>query len=234
MFEIFKRVFWSVVKSETEPSKVMEFLSRCSIATTNGCSVIDVGCGFGRYLGQLSKMGLDVTGVDANPDIVEANREAGFRCLTTEEFSRTNETYDALLMSHVIEHFAPKDLLPFLDAHLDRLKVGGSLIIATPLLTPYFYDDFDHIKPYHPMGIMMVFGTENAQVQYYSRNKLTLEDVWIRRSPLPLPHTCGRYLTSFRARPRQAAMLLSAVVFRLSGGFIGEASGWVGRFRKIG
>jgi predicted SAM-dependent methyltransferase len=65
-------------------------------------------------------------------------------------------------MSHVIEHFSPKDLIPFLDDYLDRLKVGGRLVIAIPLLTPYFYDDFDHVKPYHPMGILMVFCADRA------------------------------------------------------------------------
>jgi len=233
MFEILKMVFRSVVRSEAEPSKVIEFLSRCKIATTDGCRVLDVGCGFRRYLGRLSDMGLDVTGVDANPDIVEANREAGFRCLTTEEFSRTNETYDALLMSHVIEHFSPKDLIPFLDGYLDRLKVGGRLVIATPLLTRLFYDDFDHVKPYHPMGLLMVFGDKRAQVQYYAKNILRLEDVWIRRGHWRFAHRRARYINSFATRLMQLAELVSALSFRLSGGFIGQADGWVGMFQKV-
>jgi hypothetical protein len=174
-----------------------------------------------------------VTGVDANPELVQRNRQAGLQCLHVDEWVKTDDTYDVILMSHVIEHFTPNDLLPFMDGYLDRLKVGGSLIIATPLLTPYFYDDFDHIKPYHPRGISMVFGTNNAQVQYYSRNKLVLEDVWIRRNPVSVPHTSGRYISGLRAKPHQVMMFLSAVMFRLSGGLIGEASGWVGRFKKV-
>jgi len=61
-------------------------------------------------------------------------------------------------MSHIIEHFAPHDLLPFIDSYLHRLQPGGRLIICTPLLTKNFYNDFDHVKPYQPVGIGMVFG----------------------------------------------------------------------------
>ena len=55
-------------------------------------------------------------------------------------------------MSHVIEHFAPSDLLVFMDGYIDLLRPGGHLIIATPLMSPYFYDDFDHIKPLSTSG----------------------------------------------------------------------------------
>ena len=233
MLSVLKRAYRATIDLESELLKVAEFVRHECCEPKKECRILDVGCGNGRYLRKLDELGFDVTGVETNPELVQTNRKVGLHCLTTDEFSQTNDTFDIILMSHVIEHFTPQELLPFLDGYLDRLKVGGSLIIATPLLTRYFYDDFDHVKPYHPRGIMMVFGTENAQVQYYSRNKLTLEDVWIRRSPLDLPHTSGRYQTSLRARPRQAAMFLSAIMFRLSGGFIGEASGWVGRFKKV-
>jgi hypothetical protein len=173
-----------------------------------------------------------MTGVDANPELVQANRKAGLHCLTVEEFSRTNETYDVMLMSHVIEHFAPKDLVPFLDGYLDRLKVGGRLIIATPLLTRLFYDDFDHVRPYHPMGLLMVFGDKRAQVQYYAKNSLRLEDVWIRRGHWRFAHRRARYINSSATRLLQVAEFASALAFRLSGGLIGQADGWVGMFQK--
>lgn len=233
MLKSAKRLYRSVMANDREALTIENFLRVSCPGERKKYCALDVGCGYGRYLRLLKSSGFEATGVDANQELIRANRELGLQVLHVDEWLKTDDTYDVILMSHVIEHFTPKDLIPFLDGYLDRLKVGGSLIIATPLLTRYFYDDFDHVKPYHPRGIMMVFGTENAQVQYYSRNKLTLEDVWIRRSPLDLPHTSGRYQTSLRARPRQAAMFLSAIMFRLSGGFIGEASGWVGRFKKV-
>ena len=56
-----------------------------------------------------------------------------------------------------------------MDGYLDRLKVGGHLVIATPLMSNNFYDDFDHVRPYQSLGILMVFGGGAAQVQYYAR-----------------------------------------------------------------
>jgi SAM-dependent methyltransferase len=228
-----KRLYRSLVTFDTEMQIITELVGRARWSLHQQCRVLDVGCGYGRYLRALSGLGVDVTGVDVNPDLVHANRRNGLQCLTAEEFSQSVDSYDVILMSHVIEHFSPKDLVPFMDGYLDRLKVGGRLVIATPLLTPYFYDDFDHVKPYHPTGVLMVFGTEQAQVQYYSRNKLTLEDVRIRRSPLRPPHTSGRYKEAIRARPRQIVEFVSALLFRASGGLIGESDGWVGLFRKV-
>jgi SAM-dependent methyltransferase len=233
MVTALKRLYRATVHHNAEAQTISGFLLRISAGHARQFKVLEAGCGYGRHLQTLNGLGFDITGVDVNPEIVRANREAGLRCFTAEEFSQTKETYDALLMSHVIEHFLPKDLILFLDGYLDRLKVGGRLIIATPLLTPYFYDDFDHIKPYHPMGILMVFGADRAQVQYYARNKLTLEDIWIRRSPLRPPHTRGRYMRSIQARPRQMLEFLSAFLFRVSGGVIGESDGWVGLFKKV-
>lgn len=233
MVGLLKQIYRSTVGINYEVETIGKFLKCISAIQERPCKALEVGCGYGRHLRLLTELGFDATGVDTNYELVRANQEAGLRCLLVEEFRLTDDTYDVVLMSHVIEHFLPKDLLSFLDSYLDRLKVGGKLIIATPLLTPYFYDDFDHVKPYHPMGILMVFGADLAQVQYYSRNKLTLEDVWIRRSPLRLPHTIGRYKTSYEARPRQMLEFFSAVLFRISGGLIGESDGWVGLFRKV-
>jgi hypothetical protein len=171
--------------------------------------------------------------VDTNPELVRANREAGLQCFLAEEFTQTDDSYDVMLMSHVIEHFAPKDLVPFLDGYPDRLKVGGRLVIATPLLTRLFYDDFDHVKPYHPMGLLMVFGDKRAQVQYYAKNTMRLEAVWIRRGHWRFAHRRARYMNSSATRLMQLAEFASALAFRLSGGLIGQADGWVGMFQKV-
>ena len=233
MLKCLKHVYREVVTFNNEGSKITEYVKRACCKPAQKCEVLEVGCGYGRHLRILNGLGFDVTGVDVNREIVRTNREAGLRCLTTDEFSQSNESYDVILMSHVIEHFTPKDLVPFLDGYLERLKVGGRLIIATPLVTRFFYDDFDHVKPYHPMGLLMVFGEEHAQVQYYSRNKLRLEDVWIRRGHWRFAHRRSRYMNSPATRLLQVAEFASALAFRLSAGLIGQADGWVGMFRKV-
>lgn len=218
---------------EQETGKVIEFVNRGRAHQEWGCKILEVGCGYGRYLHRLQGLGFDVTGVDANPELVRANLEAGLRCLTVDEWRNTTDAYDVILMSHVIEHFAPHDLVPFMDGYLDRLKVGGALVIATPFLTPFFYDDFDHVRPYNPLGFLMVFGEEKAQVQYYARNKLCLDNIWIRRGFWRFAYHRGRFVPSFSRRILQLVELASAMVFRFSAGMIGQADGWVGLFRKV-
>jgi SAM-dependent methyltransferase len=204
-----------------------------SAASRAGRRVLDVGCGFGRFLGQMQKAGLDATGVDVNPEIVAANRKAGLRCVGADEFAQTGDTYDVLLMAHVIEHFAPRELLQFMDGYLDRLRPGGTLVIATPLMSDYFYDDFDHVRPYQVAGIQMVFGQGGAQVQYYSRNKLELRDLWFRRSPIWISHSRGRYFPGTLAPVLAVLDILAGLAFLVSGRLVGKANGWVGVFEKV-
>lgn len=233
MVRLAKQVYRSVVTNDQEARKIQDFLKTAYSGEPKKYRVLDIGCGYGRHLQDLRGCGFDAAGVDANPELVHANRKAGLHCLTVDEFARTQDTYDVMLMSHVIEHFAPKELVVFLDSYLDRLKVGGRLIIATPLLTRFFYDDFDHVKPYHPMGLLMVFGDKRAQVQYYAKNTLRLEDVWIRRGHWRFAHRRARYMNSAATRIMQVAEFGSALAFRISGGLIGQADGWVGMFQKV-
>lgn len=232
---LLKRAYRSTVTLtvDHETRKVAEFVKRGCAGFGQRCKVLEVGCGHGRYLRILRERGFDVTGVDANPELVRANREAGLGCLTVDEWRGAKDVYDVILMSHVIEHFAPSELVPFMDGYLDRLKVGGALVIATPLFTRFFYDDFDHVRPYNPFGFFMVFGEGSAQVQYYARNKLRVEDIWIRRGYWRFAYRRGRFVPSPTRRVLQLLEFVSAIVFRLSAGLIGQADGWVGLFRKV-
>jgi hypothetical protein len=139
-----------------------------------------------------------------------------------------------LIMSHVIEHFSPRVLLEFMDGYLDRLRTGGRLIIATPLLSDYFFDDFDHVRPYQPWGLVMVFSEGSAQVQYRSRNVLGLTDLWYRRNPHRISHARGRSLRSVSRYGLIALDAVAAAIFILSGRLIGKTDGWVGVFEKMG
>ena len=197
-----------------------------------GGRVLDVGCGYGRNLRPMAAAGLRVTGVEINPEIVAANRRDGYDCLTVEEFARGTDAYDAMLMAHVVEHFAPADLLTFMDGYLDRLRPGGTLVIATPLMSDYFYDDFDHVKPYQPAGLLMVFGV-GAQVQYYARNKLAMRDLSYRRSPLRISHARGRFIRTPWRFALMASDMASGAAYFASGGLIGRTDGWIGVFEKV-
>ncbi|MEK9764682.1 MAG: methyltransferase domain-containing protein, partial [Deltaproteobacteria bacterium] len=137
--------------------------------------------------------------------------------------------FDVIIMFHVIEHMEHEQLLEFMDSYLDLLLPGGLLIIATPVMTPYFYEDFDHVKPYLPSGILMVFGGESSQVQYYSKNKLRLLDLKYKKYFWRFPNYRSVYFPSLFDR---AARIISALIYKFSFGLIGRVDGWLGVFQK--
>ena len=231
MKEVLKRAYLRLSKFDNETPQVLDMIAHA----LNGARgpVLEIGCGYGRYLRPLGERGIDAIGIDVNPEIVRKNRDAGLKSMSPEEFQASRQGARVMLMSHVIEHFSPRELVEFLDRWLDRLEDGGELVVATPLMSPHFYDDFDHVKPYHPEGLLMVFGGSAAQVQYWSRHRLELVDLVFRRSPWRATLSRAIYRGGPAAWPLYLANVLAAVAFRLTFGLLGRKTGWIGRFRKL-
>jgi len=221
----------SLLKISSEHNKIVWYVKKHCPSTSS--ELLDVGCGEGRYLKSLTNLGYNVLGVEKNEVIVNRNKLSGLNCVTVDDFLKDKKEFDLILMSHVIEHFEPNGLKDFLESYLKRLRTGGVLIIATPLMNPRFYDDFDHIKPYSPVGLMMVFSSEASQVQYYSSEKIRLLDVWFRSSYLRFSNYRGRFIPSNAGRVYFLIEIASALLWRLSFGLIGRKDGWVGVFQKI-
>lgn len=200
--------------------------------------VLDVACGYGNKLAWLVEDGYSAEGVDINPDLVAAARKRGFQAMTVDELARDHRQYDAMLMAHIVEHFTPPELLAFVDYYLDRLSVGGHLIISTPLEWNNFYDDFDHTKSYHPNAFMMVFSQAASQVQYHSRNRLSLVDLGLRRIPKRQPSYELLYSELHSTSPlwrigHGGMDRMWRLLFRASGGVLGgQTNGWIGLFKK--
>lgn len=78
-----------------------------------------------------------------------------------------NDFFDVIHCSHVIEHLQPQEFYDTVK-EMDRcLKVGGKLIISTPLYWDGFYDDLSHIKPYNPAVFKnyLCSGHENSRTR---------------------------------------------------------------------
>lgn len=95
--------------------------------------LLDVGCGDGTFLHLMRSKGWDVDGIDFDPKAVEtAKRKFGLalRHGDLRAASLPADTFDAVTMSHVIEHLPqPVEML----AEIKRiLKPGGRLIMTTP------------------------------------------------------------------------------------------------------
>lgn len=217
-----------ILKYDLEERQVLRFIkSYCP-----GGSLLDVGCGYGRMLELIPPDKYEAFGVDLNAEIVRACNAKGLNCFTPKDFlGAERPQFDVILMLHVIEHMNPDECFKFIDAYLDKLKDGGILIIATPILTEYFFEDFDHIKPYYPAGINMVFSGDGAQVQYYSRNKLRMVDLWYKKYFYRLTNAKFIYFPTNRFF-QVLSKLLFALLFKASYGLVGRRDGWVGVFCK--
>lgn len=200
--------------------------------TPQNGKILDVGCGYGRYLKPLSKEFKNIVGVDANKIIRDSLTREGLKVVSPEKLDR-KERFDTIIMSHIIEHFHPEELIEMMDNYLDLLKVGGYIIIATPTLTETFYIDFDHKRPYYPQSIEEVFDGNNQQIKSYSKNKLKIEKIYFRKSRFQLFKNSLLFNSNKTKILGISINILLALIFRISFGLIGYKSGWIGIFRKL-
>lgn len=101
-----------------------------------GLSLLDIGSGGGLLAEPMTRLGAQVTGLDASPRNVQIARlhaEQGDLKITylpcaIEALPGTN-MFDCILAMEIVEHVADLDL--FLKKAADRLKPGGLMVVAT-------------------------------------------------------------------------------------------------------
>ena len=196
--------------------------------------VLDVGCGTGGKMRLLRDLGFtDLTGVDINEYSVKKARQSGFSAFSVEEFEAEykERSFGLIVLSHVIEHFCPKNLPIFLDKWLTWLGDDGVVLIATPLPGPDFYKDFDHFKPYFPEGLLDFYSRGAAQVGKMSATRLDLKDIRFRKSPFKISLARELYLKK-NDLFFHAANIFLVWIFYASFGGIGRKDAWIGLFEK--
>ena len=107
---------------------------------------LDVGCGIGRNLETLDPGSV---GVDHNEHSVAVAREAGVSALTVAEWEqsplRVPESFDGILLAHVIEHMTEADGLALLRDYLPYLRPGGKVFFVCPQERGYA-SDATHVR----------------------------------------------------------------------------------------
>ena len=104
--------------------------------------LLEVGCGSGAMMNAMSNRGWNTEGVDFDPGAVETARKKGLNVSlgTLAEQRFPANTYDAIVMSHVIEH-VPDPLAVIGECHR-ILKRGGLLVMITPNSTSLSHQVF--------------------------------------------------------------------------------------------
>lgn len=97
-----------------------------------GGRLLDIGCGIGGFLEQMSDLGWETEGLDTDPKVVQICRSSGLavREGTLESQDYPDDYFDAVTMKHVIEHI--HDPISLLKECKRILKPGGKLVILTP------------------------------------------------------------------------------------------------------
>ena len=109
-------------------------------APLEGKTALDVGCGAGLLAEPLSRLGAQVTAIDASAELIEAAKEHAaamaleidYRAIPVEKLTGQ---FDLITCMEVIEHVA--DPAAFLKALAKRLKADGLLVMSTPNATSW-------------------------------------------------------------------------------------------------
>ena len=210
-----------------------EFLA--SKLTTNA-RILDVGCASGGMLAALRRRGFSrLCGVDAAPGCVANLRLLGFeaKCLP---LSRLGELvkigpYDAIVLSHVLEHVA--DLRTLMLDVWALASPGGGIYLETPNAAryadypyvPYYFFDSEHINHFDPRQLAVLgacFGlsevtTGERVLEVAPGKRYPAAWAWLRKDATvistgpsvtnkELPAAVGRYLAGCKAAPDYPAL----------------------------
>lgn len=110
-----------------------------------GLTILDIGCGGGLLCEPLTRLGAEVTGIDASEKIIsiatlhaeESGLGIDYRHTTAEALAETGAQFDVVLNMEVVEHVA--DVTAFIAASAALVKPGGAMLAATLNRTPKSY-----------------------------------------------------------------------------------------------
>lgn len=96
-------------------------------------SILDYGCGGGRFVVEAIDNGYNVTGTEYNPDLVN-NLQTAFPSatfITIDNFFKTETKYDIIFLNNVLEHLTnPKEIMLLLK---ERLTPNGVFMLEGPV-----------------------------------------------------------------------------------------------------
>ena len=112
----------------------------CSRTPLVGKTALDVGCGAGLLTEPLARLGANVSGIDASPELVGVARshastvglDINYR---SGEVAELDGRFDLVTCLEVIEHVA--DPAQFVGSLAERLAPDGLLILSTPNATSW-------------------------------------------------------------------------------------------------
>ncbi len=102
------------------------------------CSLLDLGCGDGRFISELSREGTErrLMGVDYSERAIELakalNPRLDYRVADITSEDVEEHKFDVVTLVEVIEHIPPDDLPRFVERAVSFLRPGGRLVLTVP------------------------------------------------------------------------------------------------------
>jgi 2-polyprenyl-3-methyl-5-hydroxy-6-metoxy-1,4-benzoquinol methylase len=129
--------------------------------------ILDVGCGYGRYLLSLLKLGYtNCYGIDISVEQIDFARDV-IRLNNVEKADATfwledkGSSIDVIIAIDILEHMNIDDLIVLCKKIYDSLKKGGQFIVQVPngasLINPIIYGDLTHVRAFTVESIKQLF-----------------------------------------------------------------------------
>ena len=127
-----------------------------------GLKILDIGCGGGLLCEPITRLGANVTGIDASEKNIKVAalhaKQSGFKinykAISGEDMAKSEARFDIILNMEVLEHVA--DMASFLKACHTLLKKDGCMVFSTINRTPKAYAmailGAEHILRWLPVG----------------------------------------------------------------------------------
>ena len=152
---------------------------------SDGDSVLDVGCGNGKLLSEISrKADVKAYGIDVSPNMIEVCRQRykgiDFKTASGERLSFDDDSFDLLTICCVLHHINNPG--KFFEEARRVLKVGGALIVGDPWF-PFGAKQFaEHIVfPLLKAGDNLLFSHKKLKALFI-RNGFTITEIYKKGS----------------------------------------------------
>jgi len=143
--------------------------------------ILEIGCGEGLFLRELSRRGFDIYGIEASKTAAEFAQKSGLNVITGYfPDTQLSGTFDAVVLSHVLEHIP--EPIDFLDL-LGKTASGGYILLVQSNwkgLVPryhkkkwYAWVPEQHIWHFTPKGLELLLKNLNWRVNRVEYSSLS-------------------------------------------------------------